>query len=869
MLLCVGCNIPATWRPPTSSPVTLPTPMTLPTATSTFTPEPVPEPTASIEDLDGLDGAVPTSARSSIVISSKEYTQQLILGQMLLLMLDEAGYDVVDQTGLGGSRMVRSALENGEIDLYMELTGTALSVYHELSASALPPDPERTYLLAKDLDKSQGITWLDRGYSNNTYRLIVPQEIIDEGIVSIEDLANYMNQNDSPLTICIESEFYGRQQDGLFPMLKRYGFSFKEENILVMELDQLYEELRKGNCDISEGFATDGRISAWGFHYLKDTLDFFPFYSPAPVIRQEVLDQYPELEELLGRLGAHLNDETMIQLNARVDIGADGELGSGDEESVEMVARDFLRRSGLLANRPQIVVGSQKDTQQLLLGQMLVLMLAQEGYDVVDKTGLGEATTLRAALESGEIDLYWEYTGNALSLFHEMPAHSLPTNKYAAMAQASSLDKLHYDLVWLEPADFNYTFTLMMQQEIAEAEIDTLQALAKYMNQNNAPFTICVPTEFYGRETDGFFALEKHYQFSFKNENISVGTLSESYQGLRDGECEVAVGYNTDGRLDSWGFDNLADTNHFFPLEIAAPVIRQEVLTEHPTLKSFLSKVSPYLDNRTMSKLNARVDLGPDGELDSGDEESVKSVAKIFLCDHELLKDCFAKPVVAQKADAVAEAASAAAQAAAEAVEEEIQRQTSEDGAQELKADNEGSEGAAQDESAKDKESKSDAVCKELVVNGDFEANTGWSFSNTPLPGDYASEQVHQGKQALRLGTTMESKKDSFSSISQWVVLPEDAANATLTYWTYPISRDLIAGDIQGAVLYDESFMNTIQRLWWDTSNEKAWVLHNHDLSHLLGRGFFLYFLVINDGDEAPTAMFVDDVSLKVCYEEK
>lgn len=636
LFLSAGCAMPASILPATPTTIVLPTPMILSTNTPIIEPTATaePEPTVEIKAQEEEN-----QIRDEIVIGSKEYTKQLILGQMLVLMLEEAGYQVVDKTGLGGSTAVRHAIEEGEIDLYIELTGTALSVYHELSASALPPDLERTYTLAKDLDKSKQLIWLDGAYFNNPYTLIVREEMIDAGITTIEELAADINKNDSPWTICVETEFYGRQQDGLFAMLKRYEFEFKEEKIQVLELDQLYEQLRNENCDISQGFATDGRISAWGFHKLEDTLNFFPFYSPAPVIRQEKLEQYPELEELLGRIGAHLDDERMSQLNARVDIGADGELMSGDEESVEMVAHDFLSRSGLLSNRPQIVVGSQEDTQQLLLGQMLILMLAEEGYDVVDKTGLGEPSTLRTALKSGKIDLYWEYTGTALSLFHEIPANSLAHDKEGALAQASSLDERHYNIIWLKPAEFNYTFTLIMREEMfkSEPKIETLDELASYMNENDAPFTICVPSEFYGRERDGLFALEKHYEFSFKNNNILVTSLEESYTGLRDEECEVGVGYHTDGELDSWDFYSLTDNQNFFFPNVAAPVIRKDALDKHPTLNPLLSKVTPYLDQMTMSKLNAQVILGADGEFDSGDEESIKSVAEVFLCEKGLL----------------------------------------------------------------------------------------------------------------------------------------------------------------------------------------------------------------------------------------
>ena len=175
---------------------------------------------------------------------------------------------------------------------------------------------------------------------------MVRDELYTKGVQSLADLAVYMNGDGVDLKVCVESEFFSRD-DGLPGLQKLYGFAFKEENVLVMEPNETYDKLRQAECDVAEGFATDGRIGAWGFYNLEDTLAFFPFYHPAPVVRQPVLDTNPAIADLLNNLWQYLDNETMIALNARVDIGADGILANGDEESVDDVATIFWSASVL------------------------------------------------------------------------------------------------------------------------------------------------------------------------------------------------------------------------------------------------------------------------------------------------------------------------------------------------------------------------------------------------------------------------------------------------------------------------------------------------------------------------------------------
>jgi len=575
------------------------------------------------------EGATGTPIR----VGSKEFNEQLLFGKMILLVLANAGYAVEDYTALGGSRAVRDALVNGEIDIYPEYTGTALTLYNGLPSDALPNTPDRAYELVKSLDSAQGLVWLNRAEINNTFTLMVRDDLYNDGVQTLADLADYMNGDGADLKVCVEGEFFSRT-DGLPGLQTLYGFAFQEENVLLMEPNETYDKLRQGECEVAEGYATDGRIGAWGFHNLEDTLAFFPFYNPAPVVRTEVLDANPAIADLLNNLWQALDNDTMIALNARVDIGADGVLGNGDEESVDDVAYNFLVSNRLIQPDP-IKVGSKEFNEQLLLGKMMVILLRESGYAVEDLTGYGGTTALREAVEAGEIDLYPEYTGTATSVHHRIPTSALPTDAERTYMLAKTLDAAQ-GLIWLDPAPLNNTYTLLVQQTLVDEGIRTIEDLAAYMNTNDAPLTLCVESEFYARP-DGLPGLQALYGFAFKDENILLLEASETYAKLRSGECDVAEGFATDGRIEAWDFTALEDTLAFFPFSNPTPVIRAEVLERYPALTELLKGLSKLLDGPTMSALNARVDIGADGELNSGDEESVEAVAYSFLRANRLV----------------------------------------------------------------------------------------------------------------------------------------------------------------------------------------------------------------------------------------
>lgn len=275
--------------------------------------------------------------KGPVTVGSKEFTEQLILGQIALLALENAGFEVVDQTGLQGTDAVRSALENGDIDLYWEYTGTAW--INALGHDEPITDSEEAYQQVKEEDAANGLVWLPYAPFDNTYTLMMRRADAEElGIKTISDLAAYVNAHPDEITFATDHEFYARP-DGFPGLEELYGFQFPRDKVLTMDPGLTYQALRDGQVQVAMGFATDGRIEAYEFVNLEDDQHFFPVYNPAPVVRQEVLEKWPEIEEVLGEIGPQLDTETMINLNYQVDI---------EEKEPADVARAWLTEKGLI-----------------------------------------------------------------------------------------------------------------------------------------------------------------------------------------------------------------------------------------------------------------------------------------------------------------------------------------------------------------------------------------------------------------------------------------------------------------------------------------------------------------------------------------
>ncbi len=272
---------------------------------------------------------------NKINVGAKDFTEQYILGHMMSILLQEKGFDVTEQFGTG-SVVTRQGLETGQTDLYAEYTGTASLIYLNHEEVITEPDVLYEKVKEEDLEKN-GIVWLERSDINNTYAIAITQERSEEkGLITLSDLTVYVNQNQD-LIWAIDHEFAERA-DGLPGLAEHYGMDIPKDNIRIMEIGLTYEALDRGQADIMMVFATDGKIKRYDLHVLEDDKFFFPVYNICVTIRKEVLDQYPEIEEIMKPI-AELTDEVMQQLNYQVD-------STGLPE--ELVAKNYLNEHGYL-----------------------------------------------------------------------------------------------------------------------------------------------------------------------------------------------------------------------------------------------------------------------------------------------------------------------------------------------------------------------------------------------------------------------------------------------------------------------------------------------------------------------------------------
>lgn len=281
-----------------------------------------------------LASAISVAQAADISVGGKNFTEQQLLSNMTTQYLEGLGYDVDNRSGMG-SAILRQAQENGQIDLYWEYTGTSLINYNDVTERL---SPEETYQRVKELDAEKGLVWLEPSNANNTYALAMrADEVQERGIETLSDLADAVSGGDQ-LSFALNAEFYARD-DGWRPLLEAYDFRVSRGDISRMDTGLVYQALRDGDVDVGLVFATDGRIPAFDFYVLEDDQSFFPAYALTPVVRQETLDEHPELEAQMNELSALLDDDTMASLNARVDV---------DRDTIEHVAEDFLRTNELI-----------------------------------------------------------------------------------------------------------------------------------------------------------------------------------------------------------------------------------------------------------------------------------------------------------------------------------------------------------------------------------------------------------------------------------------------------------------------------------------------------------------------------------------
>jgi osmoprotectant transport system substrate-binding protein len=268
----------------------------------------------------------------SVKIGSKNFTEELILGELYAQSLEAAGLHVTRKLNLGTTDIAMAALQRGEIDLYPEYTGTAL-----LTVLHLPPDsdPKRSYATVKNAyAKRYGLVWLAPAPMNDTQALATTREVAGRyALGHLSDLAAKAPE----LRLGAVPEFLTRA-DGLPGLQKRYG-GFRFKAVKRIDNGLKYQALEHGDVDVIIAFSTEGQLKADSLVVLEDDKHLFPSYAVAPVVRKATLDAKPSLAQPLDKLAPLLTNEVMQNLNLQVD-------GKLKREPAD-VARDFLKQNGL------------------------------------------------------------------------------------------------------------------------------------------------------------------------------------------------------------------------------------------------------------------------------------------------------------------------------------------------------------------------------------------------------------------------------------------------------------------------------------------------------------------------------------------
>lgn len=286
---------------------------------------------AAVEHHESLEGV-------EITVGSKDFTEQLILGNMYATLLQTAGATVTNRSNIAGSVGVRNALLNRSIDVSPEYTGTGWISYlgHETPIKG----EQEQWQAVHDEDLKNGLTWLPFSPVNNTYAFAMGPKAAERlGIKSLSDI------KDLPVderTFCVEDEFFSRE-DGFQPMLKTYGLTYGKDvpagNVKRMDTGVIYDATARDECNFGEVFTTDGRILALDLTVLEDDKAFFPLYNLSPVIQTDLVEKHPEIADVFEQLRPLLTNDVMLALNAKVDV-------DGGEPA--LVARDWLREQGLV-----------------------------------------------------------------------------------------------------------------------------------------------------------------------------------------------------------------------------------------------------------------------------------------------------------------------------------------------------------------------------------------------------------------------------------------------------------------------------------------------------------------------------------------
>ena len=281
--------------------------------------------------------------KGPITVASKIDTEGALLGNMIVQLLESGGFDVVDSTEFGTTDVIRRAIFNDEIDIYPEYTGNG-GFFFSGTESSLWQNATTAYETVKEYDfRENNIVWLQPAPANNTWAVAIRQDVAQaEGLVTLEDFADFVNAGGT-VKLAGSEEFVSRP-DALPSFEEAYGFNLSDDQLLILSGGNTATTIQAAarqtdGVNTAMAYGTDGALAALGLVVMRDSLGVQPVYEPAPIVRAEILDEYPEIAGLLEPVFRTLSLETLQGLNAKIAV--DG-LPAAD------VARDYLVENGFI-----------------------------------------------------------------------------------------------------------------------------------------------------------------------------------------------------------------------------------------------------------------------------------------------------------------------------------------------------------------------------------------------------------------------------------------------------------------------------------------------------------------------------------------
>ena len=287
--------------------------------------------------------AFSTGAFAQVVVSSKIDTEGGVLGNIIYQVLDANGIAVEDRLQLGGTPIVREAITQGQIDISPEYTGNA-AFFFGVDDEPVWNDAQEGYQRAAELDlEENGIVWLQPSPANNTWAIAVRSEIAEEnGLETLSDFGEYV-AGGGEIILAASSEFVSSPA-ALPAFQETYGFELSSDQLITLSGGDTAATIaaaaqQTSGANAAMVYGTDGGIAPSGLVVMEDDQGVQPVYLPAPIIRQEVLEEHPEIADLLAPVFSALTLEVLQELNGRVQVGG---------EPAEAVAADFLSANGFV-----------------------------------------------------------------------------------------------------------------------------------------------------------------------------------------------------------------------------------------------------------------------------------------------------------------------------------------------------------------------------------------------------------------------------------------------------------------------------------------------------------------------------------------